>query len=456
MGGRIEAGGGRGKPEEGMYCDIRGEMMDGEQAVRDVQDLIAQQAPPGSRFSSPKQPPSKCTQTYVYKLNKKIVKNMATLFQEATATAAFGRGSSICWLPFMYERVWYQENPSTGVRIDSIVRTGHMDPATVEWVSDGQTPFRVTANKCYMAYRNGWPKGPSAAGSTGVHEPLMSLFLVVDIVGQDGGSVLGLWVTVRADISNEVAKRIKEIGKDENMGCDSFRVMGYKDPDGRLLTHMPPKEVFNLALCGTNIHGTKRGINMKTGALSMHLDYTDINNLVACVDMVHPLTYERDEVRASAGRNAEVVIEWALMEHHGTVMRMIPTSQELLRLARMDVEPHEASRMFTLLIHKWVAIWWNDEVQIAQQLVQFLPELILQSVPFALVALIATDPACVKAEMAMTARRWTLEFKTCGDLAEALEMTLAHKLWYRNSITLVYAHSTPGQLTFKIGEVFDD
>jgi len=390
------------------------------------------------------------TQKYVDKLNKKIVKNMATLFQEATATAAIDRSSSVGWLPFMYEEVRYQENQSTRVRIDSIVRTGHMDPATVEWVSDGLTPFRVTVNQCYMAYRNGWRKGLSKdlPGD-------QSLFLVVDIVGQDGERVAGLWVTVRADISTEVAIKINKIGRDENMGVDSFRVLGYKDPDGRTLTHMPPKEVFNLELCGPNIHNTKRGINMKTGALSMHVDYTDITNLVACVNMVHPLTFERDEVQASPGRNAEVVIEWALMEHHGTVMRMIPTSPELLRLARMDVEPNEASRMFTVLIHKWVAIWWNNDVQKVQQLAQFPPDLVLKSVPFALVALIATDPACVKAEMAMTQRRWTLEFKTCEDLAEALEMTLTPKLWYRNSITLVYAHSTPGQLTFKIGEVCD-
>jgi hypothetical protein len=78
------------------------------------------------------------------------------------------------------------------------------------------------------------------------------------------------------------------------------------------------------------------------------------------------------------------------------------------------------------------------------------PQLVLQGVSFAFVALLALDSRC-NATFNPSQRKWTLNFANATNCAEALEVAWPPVTYWNNmGIEMVYAHATPGEVTVSL------
>ena len=126
---------------------------------------------------------------------------------------------------------------------------------------------------------------------------------------------------------------------------------------------------------------------------------------------------------------------------------------DTLKAACAEVGSLDGMRMYGILLQEQVAEWWTDQVWREKTSHANIVSLVIHKIPFGFVAALGTDSLCVEFRLSFTGRVWTFSFSTCADFAAALEMTLRDNSMHvlNHSITMVYDHDVPGDVTFKIG-----
>jgi hypothetical protein len=180
----------------------------------------------------------------------------------------------------------------------------------------------------------------------------------------------------------------------------------------------------------------------------------DLRTRIECID---PRTVELSitgKMERKAGSDSLMVVPFAMQETTGTLVRMIPSEDELLQMARSKVQITDGSSVLAILMHQKFAEYWHTLSRSASGTVE--EPLVMESIPFAVVALLASDSLCVKKSLGVVNRKWLFEFRKCEDLGIALEIRLADRDGKQNlqrSISVVYDHDVPGRVTFTLGGV---
>jgi hypothetical protein len=130
--------------------------------------------------------------------------------------------------------------------------------------------------------------------------------------------------------------------------------------------------------------------------------------------------------------------------------RIKPDIIELLHAASRPFSSMNGSREVMHVMVMPIAVWFNSKVPTWSEGQK--ESLLLQGVPFGLIALLALDMSCL-AEYSEARRVWTFTFRESQDCAKALEVKFlqhANDNERRVGITMTYNHATPGELTVEI------